>query len=124
MIIDLSNFKHHYKLQYTGEIVSDNVFYEARHWTVRNGLKNKYKKIYTILLLEAKVQQMSEIALVIRYNTNHDVDNTSIMGKMLVDTMKGQQIENDGKKFYKTRVTQYWKDLPKGTIEFNILGDD
>lgn len=124
MIIDLSHFKYHYKLTHKGEIVSDNVFYEARHWTVRSGFKNKYKKIFTILLLESKVKKMSEIALVVRYNTNHDVDNTSIMGKMLVDTMKGIQIENDGKKFYKTRVTQYDSTIEKGTIEFNILGND
>lgn len=124
MIIDLSSYKIHYKLTFTGEIVSDNIFYESRHWTVRNGIKNKYKKIYTILLLEAKVKAMSEISLVVRYNTNHDVDNTSIMGKMLVDTMKGVYIENDGKKFYTTRVTQYWPSLPKGTIEFNVLGNE
>jgi hypothetical protein len=124
MIIDLSHFKNHYILTYTGEVVSDNVFYEARHWTVRNGYKNKYKKIYLIMLLEAKVKRMSEIALVVRYNTGHDVDNTSILGKMLVDTMKGSIIENDNKKFYKTRVTQYDSSLPKGTVEFNILGND
>lgn len=122
LLFTLGFYDKHYKLVWDGDIVSTNKFYEARHWSVRSGLKQKFSKIFDVLLLQGKVKPMGEMSLVIFYNNRMDCDNLSIMGKMLVDTMKGKYIENDGNKIYQSTHTIFDKSLPKGVAEIHILG--
>jgi hypothetical protein len=122
LLFTLGFYDKHYKIVWDGEIVSTNKFYEARHWTVRSGYKVKFAKIFEVLLLGAKVKPMKEISVVTFYNNRMDADNLSIMSKMLVDTMKGKYIHNDGNKFFKMTLTVYDENLPKGTAEFHIIG--
>lgn len=125
MIIDLSKFKKHYVVIYDGKTISDNLFYSAKHWAVRAGMKNDILKYFTIKFLQAKIKPMSEIALVVKYNNRTDCDNNSIIGKMMVDSLKHcGYIVNDDKRFYRTRVTIFDETLPKQTVEFHILGND
>jgi len=124
MIIDLSHFKKHYKITYTGKTISDNLFYSAKHWSIRAGLKNDLLKTFTILFLEAKLTPMSEIAIVVKFNNRTDCDNGSVLGKIMVDSLRHcGYLQDDTKKFYKTRATIYDPTLPKNTVEFNILGN-
>jgi hypothetical protein len=122
LLFTLGFYDKHYKIVWDGEITSTNKFYEARHWTVRSSLKIKYAKIFDALLLQAKVKPMKEISVVTFYCNRMDCDNLSIMTKMLVDTMKGKYIENDGTKFFKMTLTAFDESLPKGTVEFHLLG--
>lgn len=122
LLFKLGIFTKHYVLKWDGEIVSTNKFYEARHWTVRAGLKVKYTKIFEPLLLQAKVKPFKELSLVVFYNTRFDVDNLSIMGKMLIDVMKGKYIENDTNKTFVSTHTICDKTLKKGMVEFHLIG--
>jgi len=115
-------YSKHYKIVYNGKIASTNEFYEARHWSVRAGLKVKWSKIFDVLLIQAKVKPLKEFSVFIFYSSRHDADNLSIMGKMLVDTMKGKYIENDINRFYKSTHTIHDSSLPKNTFEFHIIG--
>src|SRR5690349_5785867 len=96
LLFTLGFYDKHYKIVWDGEIVSTNAFYQSRHWSIRAGHKIKFEKIFDVLLLQAKVKPMKEISLVTFYNNKMDCDNLSIMGKMLIDTMKGKYITNDG----------------------------
>jgi hypothetical protein len=122
LLFTLGIYNKHYKLVWDGEIVSTNKFYEARHWTVRSGLKLKFSKIFDVLLTQGKVKPMSQLSLVIFYHNRMDCDNLSIMGKMLVDTMKGKYIPDDGNKIYQSTHTIFDSSLPKGLAEFHLIG--
>jgi hypothetical protein len=122
LLFTLGFYDKHFKFTWDGEIVSTNKFYEARHWTVRSGYKQKFSKIFETLLYQAKVKPLGELSLVIFYNGRMDIDNLSIMGKMLVDTMKDKYILNDGNKIFKSTHSIVDTKLPSGTIEFHIIG--
>jgi hypothetical protein len=115
-------YSRHYVLKYDGEIVSWNKIYSGGHWGKRQGYKTKYQKIFTILCLEAQVKPMSEMFLVVFYNSKHDCDNVVLSAKFLLDAMKGTYIQDDSAKYYKGIQVNYDATLPKGSFEFHILG--
>jgi hypothetical protein len=112
----------HYKLVYSGEVISWNKLYSQSHWSYRSGLKNKYQKIFATLLLEAKVQVMQEMAIVVFYNNRMDVDNISLTSKWLADTIKDKYLQDDSNKYYKGLMIFHDPDLPKGLLELHITG--
>ncbi len=116
-------YSKHYKIVYGGEITSANKIWSAQHWSVRSGIKSKYREIFTVLLLEAKVKKLSEFTIVVFYNTKHDVDNLFAVSKILADTMKEQYIDDDDTRYYKSYHSINDKNLPKGTVEFHIYGN-
>ena len=101
LLFTLGFYDKHYKIDYTGEVVSFNSVYSGGHWSKRSGIKNSYNKIFSVLLAEANVKPMKEMSLVVFFNTKHDTDNLGYILKMIVDTMKGKYIENDGNKIFK-----------------------
>lgn len=111
----------HYKITYTGEIASTNKFYASPHWSQRSSAKNKYAKIFSLLLLEAKVAPLKQFSLIVFANTRIDIDN-HIQNKFLIDTMKGKYVVDDSKKFYQMTMTIHDDSLPKNTIEYHIIG--
>jgi hypothetical protein len=122
LLFTVGIYKDHYKISYDGEIASFNQVYSGSHWGKRAAVKNSYSRIFSTLLLEAKVKPMTAISLIVFYNTKHDVDNLSYVMKMLVDTMKGTYIQNDGNKIYQSTHTIHDPSLPKGLVQFHIIG--
>lgn len=118
----LKIYNKHFKLTYTGKIVSWNTLYSQKHWTKRNALKDKYHEIFTILTKQAKVKQMNEMVIVAFYNSKTDVDNTTVMCKWLADVVKIKHIEEDDNRFYKGIIVFFDEKLPKNTMQFHILG--
>lgn len=107
-----------YKITYQGEIVSTNKIYSAKHWGARSAAKTKYRDIFSVLLLEAKVKPFSEFKLSLQYKNGMDIDNLSIMAKFFADTLKGKYVEDDTPKYFKSLTISYNENLPKNTIEF------
>lgn len=122
LFFKLGIYTKHYKIPYTGDITSANKIWSSGHWKIRSNTKQKFEKIFSILLLEAKLKKLSEFSLVTFYNSRHDVDNLSTLQKILVDSMKGVYIEDDSSKCYKSTHTVFDSSLTKGTIEFHIIG--
>lgn len=114
-------YKHHYTIKYSGDKVSTNKFYATPHWSVRSKLKNEYVTIFTILLQKENVKKMSKMSLVVFCNTRLDIDN-HIQNKFLVDSMKGTYLPDDTTKCYLSTHTIHDGSLPKGHIEYHILG--
>jgi hypothetical protein len=115
-------YNKHFVITYNGDISSANKIWSGVHFSVRSAMKNKYAKIFNTLLLEAKVKKMDEMSLVTFYRSRHDVDNLSSLTKVMADCIKGSFIEDDNPKFYKSTHTIFDESLPKGTIEFHLIG--
>jgi hypothetical protein len=122
LLFHLKIYNKHYKIVWTGEVISANKFYQSRHWSIRAGYKTKLSEAFTILLLEAKVKAMSEISLIVFSNHRVDIDNHGIQNKILIDTMKDKYITDDTKKYYVSTHTIYDASLPKNTTEYHIIG--
>ena len=116
-------YKRHYKSVYNGDITSANKIWESKHWAIRSSTKNKFTKIFQVLLLEAKVKPLQEMSMFVFFNTRHDVDNLSAIQKIMADTLKGHYIPDDNTKHYKSTHTIFDSTLPKGTVEFHIIGN-
>lgn len=123
LLITLRIYTKHFKITYDGDVTSANKIWEARHWSIRSAIKTKYSKIFKVLLLHAKVTKLSEFSLFIFYSTRHDCDNLFCLAKILVDTMKEVYVPNDDTRYYKSTHTIFDSNLPKGTIEFHLVGN-
>jgi hypothetical protein len=122
LLFTLGFYKKHYKFFYDGEITSANKIWQSPHWAVRSGIKNKYAKIFTILMLEAKFKKVEEMNLVIFYKSRHDVDNLFALMKIWADSIKGTYIPDDSNKYYKSTHIIYDNSLEKGNVEFHLIG--
>jgi Holliday junction resolvase RusA-like endonuclease len=72
--------------------------------------------------MEAKVKVMQEFSLVTFYNTRHDCDNLSMIAKVLVDCMKDRYVVDDTNSVYKSTHTIFDPKLPRGVVEFHLIG--
>jgi len=84
-----------YTIVYKGQGVSWNEIYGSsgkNAWKVRKTLVDKYKKIFTILLLEAKLPWFEEYDLTLFYNSRQDPDNASCSIKMFADAFKQDRL--------------------------------
>jgi len=91
-----------YSITYKGQAPSLNDIYGSSNWRVRKGLVDKYKKIFTILLLERNPPKYEKYKVSIFYNSRHDCDNVvGAVGKILNDTLKTKWVPEDGPKFCK-----------------------
>jgi hypothetical protein len=122
LLFILGIYDKHYVLTYDGEISSANKIWSGGHWSQRSAMKTKYHKIFEILLLQAKVKPLKEMSIVTLFNSRHDVDNLFSLSKCLADTIKGKYILEDNNKLYKMTLTAHDDKLPKGVVEFHIIG--
>lgn len=122
LLFTLGVYNKHYKFIYDGDITSANSVWSSSHWSKRSATKQKFEKIFTALLLQAKVKTMVEFSVVTFYNTRHDLDNLSTIEKIMCDCLKGTYVQDDSSKFYKSKHTIFDSTLPKGTVEFHLIG--
>lgn len=122
LLFKLKIYSKHFVLKYDGEVVSFNQIYSGGHWSKRSAIKTRFHKIFSVLLLEAKVKPMEEMSMVIFYNTRHDCDNIVLTAKFCLDAMKGVYIKDDNSKYYKGVMIFNDSTLPKGMLELHILG--
>jgi len=109
-----------FKVVYTGKAISLNDFYSQGHWSSRNATKNKFKKIFSILMLEAKFKKVDRFKLDVLFNSRHDTDNIVGMTKIFVDTMKGKYIKEDNRNHYKALSIAYDDSLKHNTFIFKV----
>lgn len=120
-----------YTVSYQGQGVSNNKFYSAQDWRIRHGIKTKYGKIFSYLLMAEKLPWMDEYMMLIFYNSRHDADNVSAMGKLMLDCLKEEReagqivkkgwVYDDSKEYLKGFAVFPDNSLKSNTFEFVIL---
>ena len=113
--------KNVYTISYQGQGVSLNQFYSGGHWSIRNKLKTKYHAIFKELLDASDVKKVNQCSLLMFFNSRHDVDNVVGLEKLFMDTIKGEYLKEDDKRFYKGLMIFHDDKLPTNTFEFIIL---
>jgi hypothetical protein len=122
-----------FTIVYQGQGISWNDIYAnsgKNAWKIRKSLVDKYKKIFTILILEAKLPWMDEYEVALFYNSRHDLDNCGAMSKILVDVLKQKReggivtqrgwVYDDSKKYYKKLTIAPDESLENNTFKFII----
>nr|DAP58931.1 MAG TPA: crossover junction endodeoxyribonuclease [Caudoviricetes sp.] len=89
-----------------------NAYYSGKHWSIRK----KDAEYWHWLTLSAMNEQgirrnpfNSPVKISFYWNDRMDIDNHAIMGKMIVDAMKGRVIKDDNRRFLKG-VSHYFHD--------------
>lgn len=109
-----------YTIVYEGKMISLNDFYAQNSWQKGAESKKKFKNIFSILLLQARVKWMKEFKLDVRYRSRHDVDNVIGGTKIFVDCMKGIYVKDDNREHYKALSLTYDETLKHNTFIFKI----
>lgn len=107
---------------YQGDISSANAIWSSPSWHYRKSLKDKYNKLFLECLAEKEFTKFKSFELIAFYHSRHDCDNLCMLHKILVDSIKGVWVENDGPKFYKGTATFFDPSLPKNTVEYHFIG--
>jgi hypothetical protein len=122
-----------YTITYSGKGVSWNDIYGSsgkNAWKVRKTIVDKYKKIFTYLILEAKLPWIDTFKITLFYNSRLDPDNCGANLKMMLDALKQDRLEgkvlkqgwiyDDSKKFCKGVSIIPDESLPTDTYKFVI----
>ena len=92
---------------------SDNAYYAGKHWAVRKKDADYWHNMVRACMDRQGVRKRpfeKPVEILLFWNDRLDVDNHSIMGKMIVDAMKGRLLQNDSKKWVRS-VTHTFHDL-------------
>ena len=79
---------------------SDNAFYSGKHWGERKRNADYWHNMVRACIDRAGLRKRPfdrPVAITVYWNDRLDVDNHSIMGKMIVEAMKGRLLQNDNK---------------------------
>lgn len=131
-LINLGLFKKVVEIEYKGQGVSLNKFYSQGHWSTRNNIKNKYKKIFRTLFLQSKdLQWMNRYSLIIFFNSRHDTDNVVGMCKVFMDSLKQEIVDDevvykgyvfdDNKKYFRGLFIVPDESLPNNTFQYYLI---
>lgn len=91
---------------------SDNAYYAGKHWAVRKKDADYWHDMVRACMDRQGLRKRPfdrPVVVHIFWNDKLDIDNHSIMGKMIVDAMKGRLIQNDSKKWVRS-VTHTFHD--------------
>ena len=91
---------------------SDNAYYAGKHWAVRKKDADYWHNMVRACMDRQGVRKRpfeKPVEILLFWNDRLDVDNHSIMGKMIVDAMKGRLLQNDSKKYVRS-VTHTFHD--------------
>ena len=89
-----------------------NAYYAGKHWSVRKRDAEFWHRLVRIHMDDQDVRRVPfkrSVIIVFHWNDRLDIDNHAVMGKMIVDAMKGRVIEDDSRKYVKG-VCHYFHD--------------
>lgn len=89
-----------------------NAYYSGKHWAQRKKDAEVWHWMTTAAMRKAKCRTTPfDKPVIVRFywNDNLDVDNHAVMGKMIVDAMKGLIIHDDSRR-YLVGVSHYFHD--------------
>ena len=100
-----------------------NRFYAGCHWSQRKEAADFWHAVTRSCMNKAGVRKKpfeSPAIVTFHWNTRQDIDNHCVMGKMIVDGMKGRLIEDDSRKYLKG-VEHYFHELDHILVEVRTI---
>lgn len=79
-----------------------NAYYAGKHWSVRNKDADYFHSLVRYELIEQGLRpdmMDGPVQVVISFDDGLDVDNHAVMGKYIIDALKGVCFEDDRRKF-------------------------
>ena len=89
---------------------SDNAYYAGKHWAQRKKDADYWHDMVRACMDRQGLRKRPfdrPVVVHIFWNDKLDIDNHSIMGKMIVDAMKGRLIQNDSRKWLKGVANEF-----------------
>ena len=98
-----------------------NAYYAGKHWSERKRDADFWHLLVRSCLNGQEVRRIPfkrPVVITFRWNDKMDIDNHAVMGKMIVDAMKGRIIEDDNKSWVKG-VCHYFHDEDYISVEIH-----
>ena len=89
-----------------------NAYYAGKHWSLRRQDAEFWHMLVRSCMASQDVRRTPfkrPVVIIFHWNDHLDIDNHAIMGKMIVDAMKGRVIEDDNRRWVKG-VCHYFHD--------------
>lgn len=89
-----------------------NAYYAGKHWSVRKRDAEYWHWLVRAAMEDQNVRRVpfkKPVIVIFHWNDRLDIDNHAVMGKMIVDAMKGRVIEDDNRRWVKG-VCHYFHD--------------
>jgi len=102
-----------------------NAYYAGKHWSLRKRDADYWHMLVRHCMDDQDVRRVPfkrPVVITFHWNDRLDIDNHAIMGKMIVDAMKGRVIEEDSRKWMKG-VCHYFHDEDYIGVEIREIGD-
>lgn len=96
-----------------------NAYYAGKHWSVRKRDAEYWHWLVRAAMEDQNVRRVpfkKPVIVIFHWNDRLDIDNHAVMGKMIVDAMKGRIIEDDNRRWVKG-VCHYFHDEDYISIE-------
>lgn len=96
-----------------------NAYYAGKHWSKRKRDAEFWHTLTRACMDGQGVRRvpfMRPVVITLHYNDRLDIDNHAVMGKMIVDAMKGRVIEDDNRRWLKG-VCHYFHDEDYISVE-------
>lgn len=96
-----------------------NAYYAGKHWSKRKNDAEFWHRLTRCCMDQQGVRLVPfkrPVVITLHYNDRLDIDNHAVMGKMIVDAMKGRVIEDDNRRWLKG-VCHYFHDEDYISVE-------
>lgn len=87
-----------------------NSIYAGVHWTKRQKHTEEFHWLVKAALMESNIPLRKfehPVMITFRWNDGLDIDNHAYMGKLIVDTLKGDLLYDDDKRYYVRCVHEF-----------------
>lgn len=100
-----------------------NAYYAGKHWSARKQDAEFWHRLTQIYMNASNVRRVPfkrPVVITFHWNDRLDIDNHAIMGKMIVDALKGRVIEDDSRRWVKG-VCHYFHDADYIGVEIREI---
>jgi hypothetical protein len=98
-----------------------NAYYAGKHWSIRKRDAEFWHMLVRSCMNGQEVRRIPfkrPVVITFRWNDRLDIDNHAVMGKMIVDAMKGRIIEDDNRRWLRG-VCHYFHDEDYISVEIH-----
>lgn len=91
-----------------------NAYWAGKHWAKRKEDAKYWHMLTWAAMNKARVRKRpfdKPVVITFLWNDNLDLDNHSIMGKMIIDALKGKLLNDDSRRFVKG-IEHFFHDAP------------
>ena len=96
------------------KLYGSNAYWAGKHWAKRKEDAQYWHALTWAAMSKAQIRKRSfekPVVITFLWNDNLDLDNHSMMGKMIIDAMKSRLLVDDSRRWVKG-IEHYWHDAP------------